>query len=172
MANYKQLIPTILKWEGGWANDSLDRGGMTMKGITMDSYKTFCQTQNRPIPTPSDLQNISEDEWSNIFKTMYWDRWKADQIQNQSIANILVDWVWASGVWGVKIPQRLLGVVEDGIVGSQTITALNRQNPAEFFAKVHAKRIYFVENIVHRDPTQARFIKGWKNRINDFKFHN
>lgn len=105
-----------------------------------------------------------------IFKTMYWDRWQADRITNQSVANILVDWVWASGVHGIKIPQRLLGVLEDGVVGEKTLAALNAQNPAQFFELIKAERIRFVEDIVRRKPDQARFIKGWKNRINEFRF--
>jgi hypothetical protein len=32
------------------------------------------------------------------LKSLYWDKWKADQIKSQSVANILVDWVWASGI--------------------------------------------------------------------------
>lgn len=39
MANHKLLAPIILKWEGGWVNDPTDMGGMTMKGITMETYK-------------------------------------------------------------------------------------------------------------------------------------
>ena len=27
------------------------------------------------------------------FKKLYWDKWKADSIKNQSVADILVDWV-------------------------------------------------------------------------------
>lgn len=101
---------------------------------------------------------------------MYWDRWQADRIANQSLANILVDWVWASGVWGIKIPQRLLGVAQDGIVGPVTLAHLAAQDPAEFFALVHAERLKFVDDIVRRKPSQVRFIRGWKNRINEFKF--
>ena len=33
---------------------------------------------------------------------------KADEIKSQSIADILVDWVWASEVHGIKIPHDLV----------------------------------------------------------------
>ena len=47
----------------------------------------------------------------------------------------------------------------------------NSENEGEYeFADIHAARLKFVENIVRRDPTQDRFLKGWKNRINDIKF--
>lgn len=67
---------------------------------------------------------------------MYWDRWQADRIENQSVANILVDWVWASGVHGIKRPQKILGVTVDGIVGDKTIAALNAMDPMSLFFKI------------------------------------
>jgi lysozyme family protein len=99
---------------------------------------------------------------------LYWDRWRADEIKDQKIANILVDWVWGSGKWGVVIPQRLLGITADGKVGSITLTALNNQDPIEFHKKIYARRIQFLDDIVKNNPSQKRFIKGWKNRLKDF----
>ncbi|MEG1498520.1 MAG: glycosyl hydrolase 108 family protein [Bacteroidales bacterium] len=166
MAKAEFLIPFILKFEGGFVNDQLDRGGATNKGITIGTFRQFFGKD----ATVEQLKNITNEEWMRIFKSGYWDRWKADRITNQSVANILVDWVWTSGVYGIKIPQRVLGIMEDGIVGEKTLAALNTQNSAEFFTKIHAERIKFVDDIVRRNPTQVRFIKGWKNRINDIKF--
>jgi len=37
------------------------------------------------------------------MKKNFWDKWKADLIKDQSIANILVDWVWGSGKYGITI---------------------------------------------------------------------
>lgn len=166
MAHAELLQPFILQWEGGFVNDPLDKGGATNKGITIGTFRQFYGKD----ATVEQLKHITDAQWLHIFKSGYWDRWRADQINNQSVANILVDWVWASGVHGIKIPQRVLGVVADGIVGPKTIAALNAQEPAAFFARIHDERIRFVEDIVRRNPTQARFLKGWKNRINDIKF--
>lgn len=123
MADVRKLKPFILKWEGGFVNDPADLGGATNKGVTIGTYKEYCKKKGHPEPTVEDLKKLSDDEWTDILKTYYWDRWKADEIQNQSIANILVDWVWASGVHGIKIPQDLLEVSTDGIVGKNTIAA-------------------------------------------------
>lgn len=166
MARAELLQPFILKWEGGFVNDPLDRGGATNKGITIGTFRQFYGKD----ASVEQLKRITDAQWLHIFKSGYWDRWQADQIKNQSVANILVDWVWASGIHGIKIPQRILGVAVDGIVGSKTMAALNSQNPAEFFFRIKDERIKFVEDIVRRNPTQGRFLKGWKNRINDIKF--
>ena len=58
-----------------------------------------------PAPSVRELVNISFEEWRDILKSLFWDRWKADQIKNQSLALLLVDWVWGSGLYGVTKAQ-------------------------------------------------------------------
>lgn len=171
MADVKKLKPFILKWEGGFVNDPADLGGATNKGVTIGTYKEYRRKKGLPEPTVEDLKKLSDDEWIDILKTYYWDRWKADQIQNQSIANILVDWVWASGVHGIKKPQVLLGVTADGIVGKATLAAINGYSSQhELFDKIKQARLDFVDSICHSRPANEKFRCGWCNRINDFIF--
>lgn len=171
MANYKLLIPILEKWEGGWSDDPNDKGGATMKGITLRTYIEYCKRKGIAAPTKADLKNISQANWNDVLKTMFWDKWKADEIENQSIANILVDWYWNSGVYGIKIPQRLMGLKEDGIVGPLTISAVNLLPENELFNDIKAERLKFIESIVRNNQSQAKYLDGWKNRINDFKFN-
>lgn len=181
MADAKLLIPFILKHEGGYVNDPLDRGGETNKGITIATWKAAGHDTSEKIAelkvgsktytnVTKSLYEMTDEQWGEIFKKMYWDKWKADNINNQSIAEILVDWVWASGVWGIKKPQALLGVTADGIVGTKTLAAVNNSDTKKLFDELRKARIEFVDNIVKNNPSQARFINGWKNRINAIKF--
>lgn len=170
MADVNKLKPFILKWEGGFVNDPDDLGGATNKGITFATYCQYRKKKRMPEPTVEDLKNISDAEWTEILKTMYWDRWLADCINNQSVANIVVDWVWASGIHGIKRPQKLLGVSVDGIVGAKTLTALNAQDPGSLFESIKAERIKFIDEICKVRPANEKFRKGWLNRINDFVF--
>ena len=39
MAKVELLAPTIFKWEGGFVDDPLDRGGATNKGVTLSTWK-------------------------------------------------------------------------------------------------------------------------------------
>lgn len=170
MANVKKLAPFILKWEGGFVNDPDDAGGATNKGVTIGTYEAYCRKKGYPKPTVERLKNLTDTEWTEILKTMYWDRWRADEIVNQSVANILVDWVWASGAHGIKRPQRLLGVTADGIVGPKTIAALNARTPEELFQEIKADRIAFIDEICKARPVNEKFRKGWMNRINNLTF--
>ena len=122
MANVNQLAPFILKWEGGFVNDPADLGGATNMGVTIGAWKScgYDKDGDGDIDV-DDLRLLTrEDVVNRVLKPHYWDRWKADDIKSQSVANILVDWVWASGAHGIKIPQRLLGVSVDGIIGTDT----------------------------------------------------
>lgn len=170
MANVEKLAPLILKWEGGFVDDSDDLGGATNRGVTLATYMQYCRKKGYPVPTVERLKNLSDHEWTEILKTMYWDRWKADQIESQSVANILVDWVWASGNYGIKIPQQLLGVTVDGIVGLKTLEAVNSRNSRELFDMIKIARFDFIEDICRKRPANNKFKRGWFNRINDFIF--
>ena len=166
MAYDSKTISFILKWEGGFANHPLDKGGPTNKGITFNTFRHF-----HPHATVEDLKNMTDDEWIGIFVEGYWDPWCADLIKNQSVALILVDWGWASGVrTAIKQVQRLLGVKVDGIVGKQTLAAINNTNQQELFNDIKAARYRFIEAIIERDPSQKVFRNGWRNRIDDIHF--
>lgn len=189
MAKVELLAPFIKKWEGGFVNDPIDRGGATNKGITLRTFIHYRKLKGLPTPSIEDLKNISDEEWMDVLKTIFWDRWQADKISNQSIANILVDWVWASGVHGIKIPQTTLGVKADGIVGKNTLAALNVFPSEKLFNLIFQSRVDFINGIVNRSVaayekkigrkatekellanTQKRFLNGWLNRLNSIKF--
>lgn len=169
MADVKKLVPFILKWEGGFVNDPVDLGGATNKGVTIATYDAYRKSIGKPGGVEN-LKKISDEEWTAIMKNLYWDRWKADLIISQPVANVLVDWVWASGVHGIKRPQRLLGVTADGLVGNKTIAAVNAAEPRKFFNDLIEDRVKFVDEICKARPANEKYRKGWLNRINSFKY--
>lgn len=170
MAQVNKLAPFILKWEGGFVNDPHDRGGATNMGVTIATYEAYCRRKGYPHPTIQRLKNLSDEEWVEILKTMYWDKWQADNICSQSVANMLVDWLWASGGYAIRRVQQMLGVQPDGVVGSVTLAAINGQDAADFFARLKAEREQHFRSIVKRNPSQAKFLRGWMNRLNDLKY--
>jgi lysozyme family protein len=175
MANALLLFPFIFRWEGGFVNDPSDAGGATNMGVTISTWKAvgYDKDGDGDIDV-SDLKLLTKDDVINkVFKPHYWDRWKADSIRNQSIANILVDWVWASGVHGIKRPQRILGVSADGIVGPLTLKALNGYpDQRELFDRIKSDRIKFIDEICISRRENLRFKRGWLNRLNDIKYCN
>ena len=160
MANVYKLAPFILKWEGGFVNDPDDLGGATNMGVTIGTWKScgYDKDGDGDIDV-DDLRLLTrEDVVNRGLKPHYWDRWKA------------VDWVWASGAHGIKIPQRLLGVSVDGIVGPKTLAAVNARNPRELFDMIKIARFDFIEDICRKRPANNKFQRGWMNRINDIAY--
>jgi lysozyme family protein len=172
MANVKKLTPFILKWEGGFVNDPDDLGGATNKGVTISTYKKVGYDKDGDGDVDvDDLKLITDEDVERlILKPHYWDRWKADQIKSQSVANILVDWVWGSGVHGIKRVQEALRISVDGIVGRETISAVNSQNPHDFFFIIKGLRIAFLYEICRSRPANKKFLNGWLNRLEDLDF--
>lgn len=189
-ANIEQLAPIVAKWEGGYVNDPLDRGNATNMGVTIGTWKLIGYDKNGDgVIDEKDIRLLSKDDFKFVLQK-YWDKWKADQINNQSVANILVDWYWMSGKWGIVIPQRdILKVAADGIVGPKTIAAVNAMDPEKLFTAVKNARIKFYNDIVAKSVkgyekkigrkstqaeqlknTQMRFFRGWINRLNDIKY--
>lgn len=168
MADYKKLIPIIKKWEGGFSNNPNDKGGATNSGVTLSTFRYY-YGKNK---TAADLKKMTDEQWEHIFKDGYWNRWSADSIQSQSIANIVVDWLWASGVYGIKYVQKILGVADDGVVGNITITAINTYpNQKDLFGKIWARRKKHFDDIVKKNPKQKVFLNGWYNRLNSFRWN-
>lgn len=190
MANIEHFIPFLIKWEAGiskksnetneslfqrarktgWADDPDDLGGQTMVGVTMATYEEYCRRKGYPKPTTGRLMDLSYNDWKSILKMLYWDRWNADEIRSQSIAEIVCDFVWASGVHGIKVPQDLVGVIPDGIVGPKTLAAVNSRNPRELFDQIKIARFDFIEDICKKRPANNKFKRGWMNRINDIAY--
>jgi len=173
MANIQLLVPLILKWEGGFVNDPADLGGATNKGVTLSTWKSQGYDKNGDGKIDvEDLKLIGrEDIVERILRPHYWNRWQADRIESQALANILVDWVWGSGHYGITIPQGILGVKTDGIVGEKTLHVLNSYpDPEGLFEKIKQMRRAYFNMICIDRPTNKLFLKGWLNRLNDFKW--
>ena len=173
MANVNDLAPFILKWEGGFVNDPKDRGGATNMGVTLNTWKRVGYDKDKDGDIDvKDLKLLSkEDVVKKVLKPYYWDKWRADEINNQSIANILVDWVYTSGKYGITKVQAMLNLKPDGVVGNKTLSAINDYpNQRQLFQRIKNERLAFIDRIVKNNPSQRRFLKGWKNRVNAFKY--
>lgn len=143
-------------------------------GVTLSTWKAIGYDKDGDGRiTQNDLDRMTEEDlYTRILKPHFWDLWKADRIDNQSVANLLVDWVWGSGSWGIVIPQRILNVKADGVVGNVTLSALNAAIQKELFKSIWYERKIYLLNLVVKDPTQKVFLKGWLNRLNDMKYED
>jgi lysozyme family protein len=171
MADFNKVVSIIFKWEGGYSNAKTDKGNKvdgqwigTNHGISAQVLKEYLGR----TPTVEEMKALTKEVAMKIMKKKFWDRWKADEINNQSIANFLVDWTYNSGSYGITVPQEVLGVVADGSVGPKTIAAVNSATQHELFDKLKQTRIDYVNHL--KPELKVVYLDGWMNRINDFKF--
>jgi len=162
MADFDKYATALKSWEGGFACDPADAGGATNKGITIGTFQQYIN----PNATVNDLRNMTDAQWRLIAKGCFWDKCKADKINNQSVAELIVDWCFNSGVGMIKKVQGIVGTKADGVVGPLTLNAINN-NPNQ--KRLHyliksARAAYFADCVKNRSQN-LKFYDGWINRL-------
>lgn len=172
MAKFEGLADKLVQLEGGYVNHPADKGGPTKYGVILSVWKAHGHDKDRDGDIDAeDIKLLEKEDAYFIAKSVFWDYFNADLIQNQAVANIIVDWGYNSGRrTAAKQVQRLLQIEDDGVVGRQTLWAINACDQEAFFKKLKVARRLFYDNIVARRPDQVVFYKGWINRINSFQF--
>jgi len=175
MSNFNTALNLILKHEGGYANNPLDRGGETYQGIARNYNASWAGW--------SVLDTIAGKTWNAIYsqlnyhveafyKAQYWDRHKLGGINNQAIANLVFDWLINSGQAGRQIQQVLVSmgqnIAVDNIIGQQTVNAINSVNQAELNNKiVEARKSYYIGG-VESGWLDSSFLNGLLSRAESF----
>lgn len=172
MAKFEEFASKILQLEGGYVHHAKDQGGPTKYGVILSTWQEYGYDKDGDGDIDiDDIKKLSEGDARYIAKKVFWDYFLADFILNQSIAEFIVDWGYNSGRKTVaKIVQRLVNVVSDGIIGAQTLTAINCLDMPALFKKLKIERLVFLNNIIKRKPDQIVFYKGWVNRIDSFLY--
>lgn len=172
MAKFEDFAGKLLRLEGGYVNHPLDKGGPTKYGVILSVWQQHGHDKDNDGDIDAeDIKKLSEDDARYIAKKIFWDYFLADLILNQSLAEFIVDWGYNSGRKTVaKIVQRLVNVDADGIVGPQTLTAVNCVDQQRLFDTLKIERKVFLNNIVKRRPDQVVFYDGWMNRVNSFTY--
>ena len=105
------------------------------------------------------------DEVKKFYKKNFWDRMRLDEIKEQHIANeIFVFGVNAGCGRSVRLAQKVVGAVADGLIGPNTIKAINGYDVHLFDKEFDSEEIKYYEAIVSNNPEKKIFLNGWKNR--------
>lgn len=172
MADFKKYFSTLIGHEGGYSDHPYDKGGPTKYGVTLGVWiKSGYDKDGDGDIDKDDVKLLTLDDAYNIAKKNYWDSVRGDQINNQSIAEFIFDWGYNSGAkTAIKKTQEVLGVVMDGEMGPNTLLHINSSPQEDLFNRLKARREKFFRSIADNDPTQLKFLSGWLNRNNSFKF--
>lgn len=100
-----------------------------------------------------------------FYKKEFWDKMRLDEVDSGLKAcELFVFGVNVDTTPAVRVLQRLLGVVVDGIMGAQTLKALNNYNEQAFDVDFDRAEIAYYRNLVKARPEYRVYERGWENR--------
>ena len=148
--NFDACITFVLASEGGYVNDPHDPGGETNFGISKRSYPNV------------DIKHLTREAAVAIYKKDYWDRVKGDLLP-VGVDLVALDAAVNSGVTtSIKWLQAASYMLEDGVLGPKTLSALQTLDPSMVVESALHKRLLYLHNL----KTWPLYGKGWMNRLN------
>jgi len=175
MADFNAFFPTLLRFEGGFVDDPADPGGATNKGITLQTFDSCARRLLGIDPTFEALKDLTDAQAWTIYKTLYWDTVRGNDIALQPLANIVCDFYVNAGGNAGKLLQRILNalgatpsLVVDGCIGPGTLHALKSMDQNEIYQHYKHGRMAYYQELVANHPSLHKFLRGWLNRVNAF----
>lgn len=162
-----QIAKNILRREGGYTNDKVDRGGETNFGITQPTYQLYCKAKNIPYDSIK-LQTFAEKDAIDVYDWLYT-YYGCHQIKNPELADIVFDACIQHGPeYPISWLQTIVGAKMDGDLGPVTAQLVNTADYRTMYYKFLAQRnIYYAKITVNR-PANLKFLVGWMNREAEF----
>ena len=164
MANYNIHIEDLIKKEGGYrlSEHPNDRGGKTFAGISYRSNSDWSGWELLNQGKKDEAAALAVD----LYKRRYWDALRLDQVRSEEVAAVLFSCCVLSGPrFAIRTAQRVAHSPADGLIGPNTITAINKVDSEKFILAYAIARIAHFKAICAKDRTQLVFLVGWINRV-------
>jgi lysozyme family protein len=159
--NYEFSLAQVLKSEGGYVNHPKDPGGETNMGVTKAAWSTWLK---RTI-LPGEMAQLTHADIIPFYKALYWDKSYCNQLPT-GIDYMVFDASVNMGVGqSIKLFQKSLGGVPDGIIGPNTMKLINEMNVKTMIDKYSAQKEMFYRSL----GTFPTFGKGWLARVERVK---
>lgn len=181
MADFKQAFGLTAINEGGYANNPDDIGKETYAGIArkfwpnwngwiiIDKIKSQHGQSASTINQFASLDTNLQEAISSFYKANFWDQNKLDEFNDQQLANNVYDFGVNSGTSkAAKLLQECLLLPADGIIGNQTLAAVNSSLAKTLYENYNYKRKQFYENLAS-NPTQHQFLSSWLTRLKTYE---
>lgn len=147
--NFDTAFDKLIGHEGGYSNNPLDPGGETKYGICKRVYPA------------EDIVNLTLDRAKALYFRDYWGPAGCEAMPEVAKFHIF-DMAVNSGVrTTIRMVQRVVGEVEDGILGSNTLQAIQAMPSSKFVAWLNAERLLLMSDL----KTWPAFGRGWAKRI-------
>lgn len=170
---FAKISPLILRHEGGYVNHPADHGGTTNRGVTIATFQSYAQSDLGISPTLQNLQHLTDAQATIIYQKRYWEPKGYCLLRDEKVALMVYDWSITSGRAGLKIRELLAShyhqnVSTRGGITAELMASLNSiPNQSDLLQRIGNIRKDYYRSIVANDSTQAVFLNGWLNRVND-----
>ena len=170
MADFDVFLPMLLQFEGGYVDDPDDPGGETNKGITLRTFQQCAHELLGIDPNSDNLKALTGAQAGILYRSLFWNKVRGDDIGLQDLANIVCDFYVNAGTHATGLLQRVLNdlganVTVDGAIGNASIQALSGLHQTEVYRRYKQGRIAYYQDLGQKYP---RFLNGWLNRVNAF----
>jgi len=142
-------------FEGGWSDHPNDAGGRTSFGITQHLAARYNYR----------VEDVTPEIAKAIMRGEFWERTKVEKIPTSLIAHYMFDWCVNSGPNAVKKMQRVLGVMDDGVIGPVTIAKIKHEDQFLLLRKLMVRRMKNAIAYCEHDERQYVFVRGWAQRF-------
>jgi len=181
MSTFELAITTVLRHEGGYTDSSNDPGeatnfGVSLRWLRSQGLLTELEQEEGDLHQ-TDVQaikNMTQAEAEGFYRVQWWDRYGYEKLDCQEVATKIFDTAVNVGpVRAHKIAQQAVNtlgsppVLCDGLMGAQTISALNSSPTGLLLPRMRVLLAAYYEKLVSDNPKLAGFLPGWENRAFD-----
>ena len=161
-STFEKALGFVLAHEGGFVNHPRDPGGATNRGITQATFDAWRRQNGLQKET---VEDITDDEVAKIYRVQYWDAVRANELP-VGLDYALFDFAVNSGPSrAVKFLQRIVGVDDDGAIGTMTMDAVTRYSDLfgveRLIQRLCDDRLAWMKRLQHWNT----FGRGWTRRV-------
>ena len=179
MSRFDECFKLVLDSEGGYSDNTYDKGGKTNWGIT---EATLSAAYRAGIVPHNNIKDLTVEEAKTIYKVNYWDKCKCGNLPKPLDLCVFDTAVNCGTGTSSKFLQEAINkavganiLATDGIIGPMTLGAiegwLSRYKidctfPILFLCNMFLdQRLQYYSNIIANNGSQLVFLRGWLNRV-------
>lgn len=141
-------------------------GGFTLHKNQTESDVTYAGIYRKAHPKWEGWEYIDKKETppTSLVRTFYYEKfYKQFNELDSQIAYLLFEATVNMGNTAIKLAQRALGLVDDGIIGPKTKNALLECNKDRFAFSFTIAKIAYYNNLAAKEQYRP-YLRGWINR--------
>lgn len=159
--NFDECLALVLAHEGGFVDHPKDPGGATNFGVTKRAWEDFTGAP----ATVEHIRDLTPELVRPIYRKRYWAAAHCEDLQS-GLNYCVFDCAVNSGpVRAVKLLQQALGVTSDGVIGKQTMAAIQAVPAPGLIFDMCEERLKFLRGLT----TFETFGKGWTRRVEEVR---